>query len=92
MAHFNPAVTIGFLITKHLRKNQLLYYLGAEVIGALLGSLFVKYIIGNEANLGANAPNYNLSTSCYFWYRGISISTVDGSYIRSCSHKRTTGF
>ncbi|MGB6626684.1 MAG: aquaporin, partial [Nitrososphaeraceae archaeon] len=22
------------------------------------GSLFVKYIIGNEANLGANAPNY----------------------------------
>ena len=59
MAHFNPAVTIGFLITKHLRKNQLLYYLGAEIIGALLASLFVKYIIGNEANLGANAPNYN---------------------------------
>ena len=60
MAHFNPAVTIGFLITKHLRKNQLLYYLGAEIIGALLGrTLFVKYVIGNEANLGANAPNYS---------------------------------
>lgn len=59
MAHFNPAVTIGFLITKHLKKNQLLYYLGAEIIGALLGSLFVKYIIGSEANLGANAPNYS---------------------------------
>jgi aquaporin Z len=59
MAHFNPAVTIGFLITKHLRKNQLLYYLGAELIGALLGSLFVKYFIGDEANLGANVPNYN---------------------------------
>src|SRR6476469_4719707 len=51
MAHFNPAVSIGFLITKHLRTNQLLYYLGAEIIGALLASLFVKYIIGNEANL-----------------------------------------
>ena len=59
MAHFNPTVTIAFLITKHLRKNQLLYYLGAEIIGALLGSLFVKYIIGNEANLGANVPNYS---------------------------------
>ena len=29
------------------------------MIGALLGSLFVKYVIGNEANLGANAPNYS---------------------------------
>ena len=30
MAHFNPAVTIGFLITQHLRKNQLLYYLAPD--------------------------------------------------------------
>ena len=58
MAHFNPAVTVGFLITKHITKIQLLYYFSAEIIGALLGSLFVKFIIGNQANLGANAPNY----------------------------------
>ena len=25
MAHFNPAVTIGFLITKHITKIQLVY-------------------------------------------------------------------
>ena len=59
MAHFNPAVTIGYLITGHLRKNLLAWYLAAEIIGALLASLFVKYAIGTEANLGANAPNYN---------------------------------
>jgi len=58
MAHFNPAVTIGFLITKHITKIQLLYYFSAEILGALLGSLFVKFMIGNQANLGANAPNY----------------------------------
>jgi len=58
MAHFNPAVTVGFLITKHITKIQLLYYLTAEIIGALLASLFVKYVIGTEAYLGANAPNY----------------------------------
>ena len=58
MAHFNPAVTVGFVITKHITKIQLIYYFTAEIIGALLGSLFVKYIIGNEANLGANTPNY----------------------------------
>src|SRR5829696_2309737 len=48
MAHFNPAVTVGFLITKHITKIQLLYYLTAEIIGALLASLFVKYAIGTE--------------------------------------------
>jgi aquaporin Z len=58
MAHFNPAVTVGFLITKHITKIQLLYYLTAEIIGALLASLFVKSAIGSEAYLGANAPNY----------------------------------
>lgn len=58
MAHFNPAVTVGFLITKHITKIQLLYYLTAEIIGALSASLFVKYLIGSEANLGANAPNH----------------------------------
>ena len=58
MAHFNPAVTVGFLITKHITKVQLLYYFTAEILGALLGSLFVKFLIGNQANLGANAPNY----------------------------------
>jgi aquaporin Z len=58
MAHFNPAVTVGFLITKHITKIQLVYYFAAEILGALLGSLFVKYFIGTQANLGANTPNY----------------------------------
>ncbi len=59
MSHFNPAVTVGFLITKHMPKNFLPLYFAAEIIGALLGSLFVKYAIGTEANLGANAPDYH---------------------------------
>jgi aquaporin Z len=46
MAHFNPAVTLGFLITKHITKNQLFLYIVAEITGALLGSIFVKYVIG----------------------------------------------
>ncbi len=37
----------------------MLLYFGAEIIGALLASLFVKYAIGSEVNLGANAPNYS---------------------------------
>ena len=66
MAHFNPAVTLGFLITKHITKLQLVYYFTAEILGALLGSLFVMYIIGNEADLGANSPNYTFPLPAIF--------------------------
>jgi aquaporin Z len=59
MAHFNPAVTIGFLITRHITKLQLLQYFAAEITGALLASLFVMSVIGTEASLGANAPDYS---------------------------------
>ncbi|HEU5488631.1 MAG TPA: aquaporin [Candidatus Nitrosotalea sp.] len=61
MAHFNPAVTVGFLVTRHMPKNLLPLYLAAEIIGALLASVFVKYVIGIDANLGANAPDYHFS-------------------------------
>ena len=66
MAHFSPAVTIGFLITRHITKIQLVYYLCAEITGALLGSIFVKYAIGFNVNLGANAPNYSFSIPLIF--------------------------
>jgi aquaporin Z len=66
MAHFNPAITIGFLVSGHIRKSQLPVYLGAEIIGALLASLFVLAFIGSEANLGANAPNYSFPLPVIF--------------------------
>ncbi|GKS61911.1 aquaporin [Candidatus Nitrosocosmicus sp.] len=59
MAHFNPAVSVGFLITKHITKRLLGLYFLAEIGGAFLASLFVSIVIGNEANLGANAPDYS---------------------------------
>ena len=66
MAHFNPAVTIGYLVTKHMPKNLLPVYFAAEIIGAFLASIFVKYMIGTEANLGANAPDYHFSLPLIF--------------------------
>ncbi|MEK6865214.1 MAG: aquaporin [Thermoproteota archaeon] len=66
LAHFNPAVTIAFYITGHVSKNKIAYYFAAEIIGALLGSLFVMSFIGTGANLGANAPNYDFSLFLIF--------------------------
>jgi aquaporin Z len=59
MAHFNPAVTLGFLITGHITKLQLLQYLTAQITGALIASVFVMYVIGTEASLGTNASDYS---------------------------------
>ncbi len=65
-AHFNPAVTIGYCITGHITKIQVAYYFIAEIIGALLGSLFVLSFIGEKADLGANIPNYDFSIFLIF--------------------------
>lgn len=66
MAHFNPAVTIGFLVSGHIKKSQLPIYLGAEIAGALLASLTVLLFIGGDANLGANAPDYSFPLPLIF--------------------------
>jgi aquaporin Z len=66
LAHFNPAVTIGYYITGHISKIQIVWYFAAEIIGAVLGSLFVMTFIGKEAHLGANAPNYDFSPFLIF--------------------------
>jgi aquaporin Z len=84
MAHFNPAVTLGFLITKHITKIQLAYYFAAEIIGALLGSLFVKYAIGFNAKLGANTPNYSFPYTSHFRNRSIGFCSSYGGYFYGC--------
>jgi aquaporin Z len=43
-----------------------MHYFAAEIIGALLTSLFVKYFIGNEAHLGANTFNHSYPISVVF--------------------------
>jgi len=57
MAHFNPAVTIAFFITKHVKGRQLPYYFAAQAIGAFMGSIFALLVMGDYANLGTNYPN-----------------------------------
>lgn len=92
MAHFNPAVTLGFLITKHITRFQLLLYFGAEIIGALLGSLFVKYVIGSEANLGANAPNYSYPLPLIFGVEVLASALLMGVILTVVYTKGLRGF
>jgi len=66
MAHFNPAVTIGYFISGHIKAKTMPVYFGAQAIGAFLGTFFVKYVIGYFANLGLNFPNYSYSVSLFY--------------------------
>jgi aquaporin Z len=80
MAHFNPAVTVAFLITRHMPAKLLPVYLGAEFIGAFLASLFVKFVLGTDADLGSNRPNYDYAIPQIFGIEvlatAILISTI----------------
>jgi aquaporin Z len=66
MAHFNPAVTFCFFISGYTKKNQLPFYFIAQAIGAFLGTLFVKYVFGDFAELGLNFPNYTYPISLFY--------------------------
>ena len=73
MAHFNPAVTIGFFISGYTKKSKLPIYFTAQAVGAFLGTIFVKYVIGNFANLGLNFPNYSYSIPFFY---GVEIAAT----------------
>jgi hypothetical protein len=44
MAHFNPAVTVGYLITGHIRRIQLAYYF-AEISSGSVGFSTLVHVI-----------------------------------------------
>ncbi|PZC50438.1 MAG: aquaporin Z/aquaporin NIP [Chloroflexi bacterium] len=55
-AHINPAVTLGFAITKHLPWKQVPYYLGSQIAGAISASVVLLLLLGDVADLGATIP------------------------------------
>jgi aquaporin Z len=58
-AHFNPAVTLGFLVTR--RMNVLLgaVYVVTQLLAAVLAMLLLQVIYPEEANLEAGVPQVN---------------------------------
>ena len=92
LAHFNPAVTIGYYITGHITKIQVIYYFTAEIIGALLGSFFVLIFIGDMEHLGANAPNYEFSLFLIFLVEVLASAMLMGVIFYVVYTKGLKGF
>jgi MIP family channel proteins len=55
-AHFNPAVTFAFAVTRHFPWRELPWYWTAQFMGAIAGALTLQMIFGPVANLGATLP------------------------------------
>jgi MIP family channel proteins len=55
-AHFNPAVTLGFVLARHFSLRRLFFYWIAQLIGATLAALCLRLLLGNVASLGATLP------------------------------------
>ena len=54
-AHFNPAVTIAFWLTKKLPGHRVLGYVLAQTLGAILASVTHYLILGSEHQFGMTA-------------------------------------
>ncbi len=62
-AHFNPAVTIAFALTHHFPWRDVLFYISAQMCGAVLAALTLRLLIGNVAQLGATLPHGSVAQS-----------------------------
>ena len=65
-AHFNPAVTIGFLIDRDITKREAMYYIVTQIIAGIAASATVLSLFGNVASLGATLPSGAWSPIIYF--------------------------
>lgn len=55
-AHFNPAVTVAFALTRHFPWPDVPAYLVGQLAGAVGGALVLRGFFGLEAGLGATLP------------------------------------
>ena len=55
-AHLNPAVTLGFWAARRFPGREIPGYLAAQISGALLASLILKFLFPASVNLGATHP------------------------------------
>lgn len=55
-AHFNPAVTVAFALTRHFAWRDVPIYVGSQLLGAFLGAVTLRLVLGDVAQLGVTTP------------------------------------
>ena len=59
--HFNPAVTLGFVVTRRMAPLLAVVYWLAQVLAAVSAALLLRYVFPPEADLAGGVPTLNES-------------------------------
>jgi aquaporin NIP len=65
-AHFNPAVTFAFALTRHFPWPRVVLYWGAQAAGAIAAALVLWASLGDLADVGATLPSGSQAQS-FLW-------------------------
>ena len=65
-AHFNPAVTLGFVLSRHFPPGRALAYWLAQLLGAVAAAAVLRGSLGNIAHVGATLPSGSQAQS-FLW-------------------------
>jgi aquaporin NIP len=65
-AHFNPAVSFAFALSRHFPWTRALGYWTAQLLGALTAAAILRGSLGNVAHVGASLPSGSQSQS-FLW-------------------------
>jgi len=55
-AHFNPAVTVAFALTRHFPWSRAAAYIGAQLVAAIAAAALLRASLGDVAGVGGTAP------------------------------------
>ena len=58
-AHFNPAVTIGFVLNKEISIKDSIFYITTQILGACLASQTHEIVFGRTHNFGVTTLSVN---------------------------------
>jgi aquaporin Z len=84
-AHFNPAVTFGFLLARRFPLGSTVPYVAAQCLGGLAASGFLRLLFPENASLGVTVPAgpwaqaFSLELVLTFMLMFVTLSVATGS-------------
>jgi aquaporin Z len=90
-AHLNPAVTFAFAVRRNFPWIRVPGYILAQLSGALLAALFLKYLFGVEGKFGATTPGEGIAIGKAFLTEVILTAGLVNTILGTASGARNIG-
>src|SRR5262245_61309360 len=73
--HFNPAITIGFLITRRIAPTLALVYISVQLLGATAAALLLRWLFPETVRAATNLGAPALGSGVTVW-QGVVIEGI----------------